>query len=220
MHVFLAIANKAFSLWYIVRTHILTKLFICPNVYRATTECIHNKVPEVTFNTQRHVKPALLWTLMPDRKGPSEKQWWTVVPGQKYGFEKVALSLRTQTGLCSYKLLHVTRQALEEEEATIIKFSQCVTSDYSAESASRKTFCLPVRLVGRQPGPPQCPAAQLSLSLDPYFGKTSPDDREFALVWVRNKLFITVINAGITFVVCWNSGIPLKPHETVMKTLV
>lgn len=39
------------------------------------------------------------------------------LPGQKYRFEEVTLCLRTQAGLCSYKLLHVARQALKVKAA-------------------------------------------------------------------------------------------------------
>lgn len=43
------------------------------------------------------------------------------LPGQKNRFEEVTLSLRTQTGLCSNKLLHVAGQALKvKTQARII----------------------------------------------------------------------------------------------------
>lgn len=45
-----------------------------------------------------------------------------LIPGQKYRFEEVALSLWAQTGLCSYKLLHVARQALRREETKLNEF--------------------------------------------------------------------------------------------------
>lgn len=45
----------------------------------------------------------------------------TFLPGQKNRFEEVTLRLRTQTGLCSNKLLHVAWQALRVKmEARII----------------------------------------------------------------------------------------------------
>lgn len=40
----------------------------------------------------------------------------TIIPGQKYRFEEVSLCLRTQTGLRSYKLLHVAGQTLRNED--------------------------------------------------------------------------------------------------------